>query len=1132
MTINANRTASTGMACALALLVGALAIADDTELLLLAPDAADGPKPNVMFILDTSGSMSTEQTTRAPYDGNSNYSGACDRDALYWTDIDILPTCDESNEQWIDKSAFYCDSATNQIFGTGTFTNTMIQYRPDDAVLVDGSVVAGETERWQYLQPGNHNGPVECKADSGLHGAGDTNRLWAGSGANLSDPWTNNSAEEVGWGSSPRNLTYTVYDGNYINWKNSPETVTLSRNEIMRAVTKKVLSSVDNMNVGIMRFRQTDGGYVIQAMADLDTNRAAILESVDKLGTDDNTPLAETLYESARYWRGMTADYGKLAGDLTDRDALTSVSPMVYRRPQTNVCAKNYNVLLTDGLPTADKDAASKAPQLPDWVAATGSSTCVDTKTAYNFAADDGTCLVETAEYLGAVDIDPDLDGIQSVTTHTIGFAIDLPILNDAALAGGGQYFVADDVESLTIALLQIIGDVNDRSLSFAAPAVTVNAFNRTQNLNDLYLTMFGARAKTHWPGNLKKYAVKDGEIVDANGLAAVDPLTGFFYDTARSIWTVGADDGNDVLLGGAAHRLPDPGTRRLFTNNGIDTSLASASNSISVGNLPSYAPSDFGLTGANSEPTVEELIRWMLGEDIRDEDGDPTTVVRYAIGDPLHSRPAAVVYGNPANPDTVVYTATNDGYVHAVTGETGMELWSFVPKELLPRMARLFFDPSAGYKQYGVDGNIVPIIADRDKDGVIESEDGDFAYIIFGMRRGGTTYYALDVTDKHSPRLMWTKTLANAGESWSTPAVTRMDINVGGLNADKAVIVVGGGYDTVHDTASHPAAADASGAGIYILDLVSGQTIWRGGRDVGATKVFSGMTRAFPNQIRVVDLNGDQFADRMYAVDISGQVWRFDVKRGQNPANLVDGGVIARLGAEGSGSPTAANTRRFYNAPDLSIFRDPVQGKRYLAISIGSGYRAHPFDLSATDRFYSLRDPAVFNRLDQAAYDSYSVITETDLVEVSGTVKAVVGPNARGWMFTLPSNEKVLADSVTFNDEIFFVSFTPDSMSASNCSAGRGTNFLYRVSIVNGDPVVNNLDAIASGDEDDARREQLAQGGIAPAPTFLFPSPSDPNCTGAACAPPPIGCVGVECFDPGYANLPIRTLWTQDGIE
>jgi len=77
----------------------------------------------------------------------------------------------------------------------------------------------------------------------------------------------------------------------------------------------------------------------------------------------------------------------------------------------------------------------------------------------------------------------------------------------------------------------------------------------------------------------------------------------------------------------------------------------------------------------------------------------------------------------------------------------------------------------------------------------------------------------------------------------------------------------------------------------------------------------------------------------------------------------------------------------------------------------------------------------------------------------------------------------------------------------------------------------VPDLQALAPGTEDDARRQTLQQGGIAPSPAILFPGAPD-TCTGAACSPPPIGCVGVECFDPGFENNPVRTLWTQDGVD
>lgn len=1124
MKIFRKKTTWTGAGVAAALVAGAPVLADDTELLLINPDPSQAPKPNVMFILDSSGSMDTEESTVEPYDSTVEYSGDCDRDAMYWTDVDLVPSCTPGNEQWVYKTAYQCEFADRQIEGIGSFTNTMIQFRDDDGVA-DADL---SDDSWNYVEPGNHDAPVECRSDSGTHGDGTAGLVYAAAGTGTA--WTSDPNKEVGWGSAPRNLSYTFYDGNYLNWKANPTTVTLERTDIMKIVTKTVLNSVNNMNVGLMRFNGSNGGTVLTAIKDLDTNRADILATIDTIPAAGNTPLSETLYESARYWTGGIRDFANAT--LTDPAALVSgLTPATYKQPELGSCSKNYNVLITDGVPVSDDDGPGKAALLPGWNTIMPGG-CV--------GSGQGHCLDEISEYLGKVDTADNVDGTQTVTTHTIGFTIDLDILEDTAEASGGQYFLADDIESLTIALLRIVGEINDRSLSFSAPAVSVNTFNRTRNLNDLYLTVFGARNKAHWPGNLKKYGINDGVIVDADGFDAVDPNDGFFYDTARSIWTVGGDDGKDVRLGGAARRLPDPAVRNLFTNNGSSNSLSNDSNKLSTAFSASYTLADFGLTGATGEPTIDEMIDWMRGVDVRDEDGNTGTTIRYAMGDPLHSRPAAIVYGGTeADPDVVVFTATNDGYVHAIDGDTGVELWSFVPKQLLPNMARLFFDPSAKFKQYGVDGNIVPIVKDVDSDGVIESGDGDFVHIIFGMRRGGTTYFALDVTDKNAPDLMWTKTLDDGGQSWSTPVVTRMNIDVGGINADKAVVVIGGGYDPVHDTAEHPSSPDGVGAGLHILDLKSGATLWRAGADSGATKKFDGisntpvMNRAFPTEARVIDLNGDRFADRMYAVDISGQVWRFDIISGEDPADLVDGGIIAQLGAEGlSGTPTAADTRRFYNAPDLSIFRDPITGQRFISVAVGSGYRARPFDTSAADRFYSLRDPAVFNALPQSAYNSYDIIEESDLVEVSGSVKNVIGASSRGWKFTLRGDEKVLASSVTFDDEIFFVSFDPNAIGAEDCGTGQGTNYLYRVSVVNGDPIVNNLDAVTPALADEARRTTLKQGGIAPTPTILFTSPDQNTCTGAGCKTKDVMCIGVECFSPGFNNNPVRTLWTQDGIE
>jgi len=178
---------STGFA--VALLAGVPAVADDTELLLINPDPTTSPTPNVMFILDTSGSMTTTQSTTAPYDGNQNYSGNCDSNSIYWTDVDVLPVCDGTNQSFIVKSSFMCEFATNQIFGIGSYTNTMVQWR-------DGgkSGTGSGAFKWQYLAPGYNTDVVECQADSGKHGDGRPTYLWAASGTNLPDPFSRGAA--------------------------------------------------------------------------------------------------------------------------------------------------------------------------------------------------------------------------------------------------------------------------------------------------------------------------------------------------------------------------------------------------------------------------------------------------------------------------------------------------------------------------------------------------------------------------------------------------------------------------------------------------------------------------------------------------------------------------------------------------------------------------------------------------------------------------------------------------------------------------------------------------------------------------------------------------------------------------
>ncbi len=1092
------------------LTAGSPALADDVELLLHAPGASNAAKPNILFIIDSSGSMTTVEESHEPYDGSVTYSGDCDGALFYWTEGSDVPDCDDAYA--FQKQVFVCAQGLAQIAAAGSYSDTMAMYRGG---------------KWQNFRDGMDDKLVECAADSGVHGAGANPGVLPYAQSGKKKPqYTAVPGLSVDWGSSPTEMVYTVYDPNFLNWYHNPPGSSLSRTDIVKAVTKNVLGAINNVNVGFMRFNYEQGGPVIHALKDLDTHRSEANAVVDGIPASGWTPLSETMYEAALYYSGLPAYYGGI--DDTDPAALHTSSPMVYEQPVDYACTKNFIVLLTDGKPTRDIDAFTRVPTLPDFQPLMGRDSCTG-------GNQDGACLDDVAEYLSKVDINPVVPGKQSVTTHTIGFTIDLPILKQTAENSGGEYHLASDVKTLTAALTEILTDIFDRDISFTAPAVAVNAFNRTQHLNDLYVSVFRAADEVHWPGNLKKFTIKESAIRDANDNDAVDPATGYFSDQAKNFWSQQtAPDGADVTIGGAANVLPDPSQRRLYTNKATGL-LTLPVNSLTAANAGLYLESEFGLTGSAGEPTKESLIDWARGVDVKDEDNDPDTTVRYAMGDTLHSEPAAVVYGNASGTqDIVVFNATNDGYLHAIDANTGQELWSFVPHELLENFRDLYVNQNVGYKNYGIDGNIVPVVYDKDGDGIIEPAD-DFVYLVFGMRRGGYRYYMLDVSDRNSPSLRWTKTYPDFGQTWSTPSVARIDVaSAAQTSAQKAVLVLGGGYDTAHDSPTHPSGPDGEGAGIYMLDLETGNQIWRAGRDEFADLVLPGMTRSIPSMIRVVDMNGDGFADRMYTADLGGQLWRLDIRNGKAPVDLVAGGIIAQLGAEGLPSPTAADTRRFYTTPDVALFTDKRLDRRYLAINVGSGYRAHPLDDSAADRFYSIRDKDVFASLPQSDYDTYDIVEDGDLIDVAGQTGTVIPANGRGWKLSLPGGQMVLSSARTFDDTVYFVTFEADADSPDPCQAGLSKNRLYRVNVVNGDPIVPLGAAVHTGGNGptDARVTELAQSGIAPRPVFLFPSPWDPDCEGEKCAPPPVTCIGVECFDPGFRNNPVRTLWTQDGEE
>jgi len=1098
-------------------LSGLPAVADDTELFVIDSSQLGDARPNVLFILDTSGSMDTEVTTQASYDPATPYAGACANDRIYWrTDTGNPPDC--STNRWFNRAVLTCDAAV-QAFGRGTgrYTDRIAQY--DSA----------NNHRWERLDQDEKTWLAECEDDLGIHGqnAGDL-EVYPQSRRN-SPLWTSASNRAISWGQSPTDRLYTVYEGNYINWFYGATSIS-TRLDVMKDVTTSLLNSVNGINVGLMRFNREEGGPVIHAMEDIETARSVMETKVNALPADRYTPLSETMYEAGLYYMGLPVDYGNLGDPDRSEDATRETGNLsLYNSPLELSCQKNFVVMLTDGEPTRDSSANGKITSLSGFSAATGGGSCS--------GSGDGACLDDIAAYLYEADLSP-LPGKQNVITYTIGFTIDLPILAETATRGGGTYFTADDTASLSTALTSIVTEILDTQTTFTAPTVSVNAFNRTRNVNELYITVFQAAGDTHWPGNLKKYQLRasDGLILDADGNPAVDQATGFFDAAARSYWSA-TPDGAEVIEGGAAHQIPDPAVRNVYTYL-TSTLLGAAGNRVDVANS-NLDDVVLGI-GAPGDPTRDQLIDFIRGLDVNDFDQDNVRAEpRNQMGDPLHSQPISVVYGgtvaNPDANDSVVYLATNDGYLHAIDPLTGIEKWAFLPPDFLDDQVLLFRNDSSPDKHYGIDGNLrVQTVADDD--GVIDVAGGEKVYLYFGMRRGGDFYYALDISDPDTPQLMWrldASTLPGIGQSWSTPVPTRINIAGAPQNADNSVLIFSGGYDTSQDIFA--GGADNRGNALYIVDSVSGQLLWHASA-ANADRNLADMQYSIPSDVKVLDMNSDLFADRMYVGDMGGQVWRFDIHNGQPISDIVTGGVVAQLGGAPNTSPGATESRRFYYSPDLALVGDEYSS--FLHIGIGSGHRARPNSVYNQDRFYALRDYEPFTAHPQAYYDALTPTMDADLQDITNDVNATVPPGSPGWRFELSDGgwigEKVLAEARTFNNQVFFTTFTPGAGAVSNgCVPSLGTNRLYVVDLLTGAPV-NNLDNSADEDnltETDRYRE--FRGSISSEVVFLFPSPDDSvNCVGDECTPPPIACVGLFCFPPGFGNDPIRTFWSQESTQ
>jgi type IV pilus assembly protein PilY1 len=911
---------------------------------------------------------------------------------------------------------------------------------------------------------------------------------------------------------------------------------------------KRVVESRDGEAISAARLSlqvQWNEGDVDAAVQ---TVRTRLIDELSDINAKDGTPIVDALYEGALYYRGGAVDYGKQRGENpTDSRSNAEVhrvshpasytggtvvrdtgctddnlnatacktehidgSP-VYTSPITDACQTSHIVLLSDGAPTSNSSASKVR-------AMTGDSSCTE--------SGDKECGVELSQFLSEED-QASFTGKQSVKTYTIGFAMDsgsdtdaIDFLRSLATDGASGFYEATSSADLVNAFDSIITDIVSTSSTFVAPGAAVNQFNRLIHDDEIYFSLFKPDSRPYWNGNLKKYQITNDGVKDANNALAVDESTGMFKGTSKSFWS-DAVDGNEVIEGGAAAEKSL--TREVYTyiTGSPSTTLTHNANEFSESNT-NITTAKLGL-GDTDTTLRENILKWARGVDLNDYDEDGnTSEVRLQYGDPLHSKPVIITYGGTeSNPDNTIFFGTNEGFIHAIDASDGTEEFSFIPEELLPNLKDIYTNSSSTAHPYGMDGTVVVWAYDDNGDNDYYDTTGgvnDHVYLYAGMRRGGRSYYALDVTDRTNPEYMWkitggTGDYTELAESWSIPVRSKVNIN----GTDYEVIVIGGGYDNNQDTHTERT-VDNEGRSIFMVNAVDGSVVWQGAKTgvTGTDEAFADMDFSIPGEVRVIDINLDGFADMIFAADMGGQVWRFDISNGAAAASdLVTGGVIADIGADSD----ATNNRRFYTTPDIALVKQGAA--KFLTIALGSGWRAKPTDTVVTDRFYVMRDSNW-----GSAPGTYTKLTESDLVDVTSNIDANaiasdISGGKKGWYITMENTgEKVLSSSVTVNNQVIFSTYSPET-SSSSCSAAQGTGRTYVVSVFDGRPTIN-FDSTVSNDTNNLTKEDravtLQRSGIPPEATVLF-------------APDPVVLIGPEMplNDLPFGDIAQRTYWYQE---
>lgn len=711
---------------------------------------------------------------------------------------------------------------------------------------------------------------------------------------------------------------------------------------------------------------------------------------------------------------------------------------------------------------------------------------------------------------------------------------------------GEGGFYSAQSTDDVVQSVVKFLDDVKPEfdPVATGSPTLPQDALNPLRIQPYGYYASFIPKPQEAfrlWAGNLNKYHIHNGELYDTGKTIRLIKADGSMDSRANGIWVGGVKA--NLPLGIKLNIENEPfASRTIYTNRQITGTTApytaSEANSLKKVNLSTLFGSDSTALFLN-DPDKNYWLN-VLGYDVGTTETGITLENLQSkqelrqVGAVMHSTPILLTQEgkitvnsageiDTTNRDDYLLFGSTQGLLHVVDADTGIEKFVFVPHEMMQNQkaaflseasttggaANLFYGidaPWTAYSQYIAKADGTLTVNDSGRT-VKESDDGDeialkgLQWVYGGLRMGGRSYYALDLSDINTPSLKFhinpdaavtatgtpdtNNALSYMGQSWSKPTIAYVKFG----DTKKLVMFVGGGYDAKGATTACNASGDTvaknigyecaaydqntttgSGAGVYMFDANTGDLLWWTSAYATAAKGAEAFTNASAStinmkysvvsQINTIDRDNDGLADHLYFGDLRGQAFRVDLNNSATTkANFAT--RVVRLfdqHAAGGASP------RFYEMPSISIHEDNgyvaavafSSGNRSSPLVGGSGTNQAGSTVSAVDGVFVVYDKDVVK---SDLYDASPTLTTQNVTLASLNTNistGVVINGNNGWKYTYSSTAGVykgMNELYALDGMLYVNVYHRDGTGiGGNCGAGvKGDSYIYQFCLPTG---------------------------------------------------------------------------------